>query len=151
MDEQTYPKPERDAKGHWLPGVSGRPTGRKKGERPKASLAVEAMLQGEVQSLTRKAIELALAGDTTALKLCLERLLPPAKGRHVQLDWPAITSAAAAVEAMAQVTEAVGSGEITTDEGAALAAIVEAGRRMVETADLERRIEALEKVHAEQT
>jgi hypothetical protein len=105
---------------------------------------------GEVQSLTRKAIELALAGDTTASKLCLERLLPPAKGRHVQLDWPAITSAAAAVEAMAQVTEAVGSGEITTDEGAALAAIVDAGRRMVETADLERRVTELEKANERQ-
>jgi hypothetical protein len=52
---------------------------------------------------------------------------------------------------MARITEAIGSGEITMEEGSALAAVVEASRRIIETADLERRIEALEKVHAEQT
>jgi hypothetical protein len=52
---------------------------------------------------------------------------------------------------MAQITQAVGSGEIITDEAASLASVIEAGRRMVETADLERRIQALEKVNAEQT
>jgi hypothetical protein len=77
--------------------------------------------------------------------------LLPAKGRHVQLELPPITNAAAAVAAMAQITQAVGSGEITTDEAASLASVIEAGRRMVETADLERRIETLERVNAEQT
>lgn len=151
MNSRADEKPERHADGHWCPGHSGNPRGRPRGARAKATLAVEAMLQGELHGLTRKAIEIALQGDTTALRLCLERLLPPAKGRHVQLELPPITNAAAAVAAVVQITQAVGSGEITTDEAASLAAVIEAGRRMVETADLERRIQALEKVNAEQT
>jgi hypothetical protein len=151
MNSRAYEKPERDADGQWVPGHSGNPKGRPRGARAKATLAVEAMLQGELRGLTRKAIELALQGDTTALRLCLERLMPPARGRHVQLELPPITNAAAAVAAMARITEAVGSGEITTEEGSALAAVVEASRRMIETADLERRISALEEVNAKQT
>jgi hypothetical protein len=151
MNSRADEKPERDADGHWCPGHSGNPRGRPRGARAKATLAVEAMLQGELHGLTRKAIEIALQGDITALRLCLERLLPPAKGRHVQLELPPITNAAPAVAAMAQIMQAVGSGEITTDEAASLASVIDAGRRMVETADLERRIQALEKVNAEQT
>ena len=33
----------------------------------------------EAEALTRKAIERALEGDTTALRLCLDRLLPPCR------------------------------------------------------------------------
>jgi hypothetical protein len=150
MNSQAEENPERDTDGHWCPGHSGNPRGRPRGARAKATLAVEAMLQGELQGLTRKAIELALQGDTTALRLCLERLLPPARGRHVQLDLAPVTNAATAVAAMARITEAVGYGEITTDEAASLASVIEAGRRMVETADLERRVTELEKANERQ-
>ena len=49
---------------------------RPKGARNRATLAAETLLDGEAEALTRKAVELALAGDTTALRLCLERVLP---------------------------------------------------------------------------
>ena len=48
-------------------------------------MAAEALLDGEAEALTRKAVELALEGDTVALRLCLERLLPPRKSRRVTL------------------------------------------------------------------
>jgi len=53
-------------------GVSGNPNGRPKGSRNSATLATEAMLDGEAEALLREAIDMALAGDTVALKLCLE-------------------------------------------------------------------------------
>jgi hypothetical protein len=84
MNSRAEKRPERHTDGHWCPGHSGNPRGRPRGARAKATLAVEAILQGELKGLARKAIELALAGDTTALRLCLERLMPPARGRHVQ-------------------------------------------------------------------
>ena len=37
---------------------------------------VEALLDGEAETLTRKAIELATAGDMQALRLCLDRIAP---------------------------------------------------------------------------
>jgi hypothetical protein len=42
--------------------------GKRKGTRNKVTLAVEALLDGEAETLTRKAIELATAGDLTALR-----------------------------------------------------------------------------------
>jgi Family of unknown function (DUF5681) len=43
------------------PGQSGNPAGKPKGTRNKTTLAVEALLDGEAETLTRKAIELAKA------------------------------------------------------------------------------------------
>ena len=62
------------------PGQSGNPNGRPKGSRNAATLALESLLDGEAEALTRKAVELALAGDIAALRLCLDRILPPRKG-----------------------------------------------------------------------
>jgi len=69
-------------------GQSGNPAGRPPGARHKATVAAEAMLDGEVEALTRKAIELALAGDTTALRLCLDRILPPRCERPTSFELP---------------------------------------------------------------
>jgi len=62
------------------PGQSGNPTGRPKGARHKTTLAIESLLDGEAEALTRKVIEKAKEGDLAALKLCLDRLLPMRKG-----------------------------------------------------------------------
>jgi hypothetical protein len=67
--------------------------GRKEpGTRP--TLALEALLQGEGEALTRKAVELAFAGDTVALCLCLDRLMPARKDRHVVFALPKLQTAA---------------------------------------------------------
>ena len=51
-------------------GRSGNPAGRRTGSRNKATLAAAALLAGESEGLTRKAVELALVGDPTAMRLC---------------------------------------------------------------------------------
>jgi hypothetical protein len=58
------------------PGKSGNPAGKLKGTRNKTTLAVEALLDGEAETITRKAIELAKEGNLTALRLCLDRIAP---------------------------------------------------------------------------
>ncbi|MGH7064786.1 MAG: DUF5681 domain-containing protein, partial [Stellaceae bacterium] len=62
-------------------GKSGNPVGRQPGSRNRASLAAEALLDGAADGLTRRAVELAVAGDPMALKLCLERILAPRRDR----------------------------------------------------------------------
>jgi hypothetical protein len=54
------------------PGQSGNPAGKPRGSRNRTTLAVEALLDGEAETLTRKAIELAKAGDLAALRVCLD-------------------------------------------------------------------------------
>jgi len=68
-------------RGQFKPGQSGNPRGKPKGARHKATLAALELLDGEAEALTRKAVDLALEGDTTALRLCLERIAPPARMR----------------------------------------------------------------------
>jgi hypothetical protein len=125
-------------------GQSGNPSGKRKGTRSAITLAAEAMLDGEGKALTRKAIDMALAGDTTALRLCLERLLPPRKDRPVRLTLPPIKTAADAAGAMAAIVDAVGRGEITAAEGREVGSIVEIFVRALEAGDFERRLAALE-------
>jgi hypothetical protein len=59
------------------PFPKGNP-GRPKGARHKATVAAEALLDGQAEALTQKAVDAALEGDTTALRLCLD---PAAVGR----------------------------------------------------------------------
>jgi hypothetical protein len=125
-------------------GVSGNPAGKAPGTRHHATRAVLSLLDGEADALTRKAVELALKGDTTALRLCLERLAPPAKDRPISVSLPPLAGAEDASKAMAAVVGAMASGEITPSEAGAVAAVVETYRRTVETADIERRLAALE-------
>jgi hypothetical protein len=72
--------------------VKNQPSRRRPGSRNKATLAAAALLAGESEALTRKAVELALAGDPTAIRLCIERLLPPCRERTVKFTLPPIES-----------------------------------------------------------
>ena len=100
-----------------------------------------ALLEGETEAITRKAIELAKAGDTVALKLVLERLLP--KSRAVRIDLP-MRTLADLDQAGETVREALAEGAVTLDEVRSLAGLLEARRRLIETTELERRLAALE-------
>ena len=129
-----------DDSGKFAEGNPGKP----KGARHKTTRAVEELLQGEAEGLTRKAVNLALEGDTTALRLCLERIAPPRKDTPVEFDLPSMQSASEAAEAAQAVLQAVSGGELTPLEAASVMGLVESYRRTLETSELEKRIEALE-------
>lgn len=135
---------DRDEGGRFRPGHGQPGPGRPTGLRNRASRAADALLDGEAEALTRKAVELALGGDTTALRLCLERICPPRKERPVMVELPAVESAQDAVAALAAILRLVAAGEITPSEGQALAGLVELQRKAIETEEMERRIAALE-------
>lgn len=130
------------------PGQSGNPAGKAKGTRHKVTLAIEALLEGEAEALTRKAIELGLAGDMTALRLCMDRLASVRRDRPVTLDLPRIETAADLPSATQAILEAVAAGELTPCEAAELGRLVDAHARAIEVTDLHRRLEALEEGRA---
>ena len=134
----------KQAGGKFTPGVSGNPAGKPRGTRHKATRAVEALLEGEAEGLTRKAIEMALRRDGPALRLCLDRIAPPRKDAPVSFDLPPVKSASDAVTASSALLDAVAIGEVTPDEAGRVMALLTAHKALVETADLEQRIEALE-------
>jgi Family of unknown function (DUF5681) len=123
-------------------GRSGNPGGRRRGSRNKATLAAAALLAGESEALTSKAVEMALAGDPSAMRLCMERVLPPCRERSVRFAMPSVEPARSAepcgpsprdvVLAMNAVTSALAHGEITPGEAERIAGVVDTFVRAVE-------------------
>jgi hypothetical protein len=126
-------------------GKSGNPNGRPKGHRNKATMAIEELLDGEAEALTRKVIEKALEGDLTALRLCLDRLLPPRRDRPVTFELPKIESAADARKASSAILAACAVGTLSPGEAAEILSLVAAFVQVVETTETEARLAALEK------
>ena len=126
------------------PGQSGNPAGKPKGTRNATTLALEAMLDGQASALTQKAINLALAGDMAALRLCLDRILPPRKDSPVAFDLPEMKTLNDAVPAMGALVKAVGQGDLTPTEAGELTKMVQAFAKIIETAELEERVRKLE-------
>ena len=125
-------------------GRSGNPLGRRVGCRNKTTIAAAALLAGEAEALTRMAVELALIGDPTALRLCLERILPPCRERTEKFALPPIETAADIAPAMKAVTSALAAGLISPGEAATIAAVVDTFVRAIETSDFERRLQLVE-------
>ena len=144
MTDGAKSPPKNKLSPPWKPGQSGNPKGRPKGSRNRVSVACDELLDGEAEKLTRKAIEMALGGDNTAMRLCLERICPPRKERPINLALPHLETAADGPKVLSVIVEAVSDGDITPSEAQALAGMIETYRRTLETEELERRLAALE-------
>jgi hypothetical protein len=118
--------------------------GRPQGSRNKATIALQEMLDGHGESITRKCALLALQGDPTALRLCMERLIPPRRDSPVKFNLPAVNTAADVGKAMERVLSGVARGQLTPAEGQMIAAVLEVRRKVIETEEHENRIRALE-------
>jgi len=105
---------------------------------------VEALLSGQAEALSQKAVDLALEGDTTALRLCIERIAPQGKDSPVDFDLPPMESAEDAAKAAASVISAVWTGDLTPTEGAKVMGLIETYRRTLEMTELEQRVATLE-------
>src|SRR5262245_28344844 len=130
-------------------GRSGNPEGRPRGSRNKATMAVEALLDGEANAIARKAVEKALEGDMAALRLCLERLLPPRRDRPVTFELPEIENVNDLVIASSAILKACATGTLSPGEAVEVMGLISSHVRVVEMTDIEARLTALEK--AEQT
>ena len=131
----------------WPKGKSGNPTGRPLGARNKATIFAEQLFAGEAEALTRKAIELALKGDTTALKLCLERVVPPQRDRTVTFDLRPTETVADASKAISDVLKAVSEGCLTPAEAEVICQILQMKGHIMSNALLEERLLRLEVMH----
>lgn len=122
------------------PGNPGKP----RGTRHRVTRAIEELLEGQHEKLTQAAIDKALEGDTTALRLCLDRLAPPRKDAPITFELPPVVTMADVIGASTAVLTAVAAGEVTPDEAGRVMALLSAHRLIVETGDLEARLAALE-------
>jgi hypothetical protein len=126
------------------PGRSGNPGGRPRGSRNRSTQALEAILDGEAEALTRRAIEMALEGDGPAMRMCLDRLMPVRKDRPITFTLPEIETAADLTKATRSLMQGVADGEITPSEAAELSKLVDAHVKAIEAVDFATRLAALE-------
>lgn len=148
MADNSLPKQPggRGVGRQFAPGESGNPGGRKPGTRARATVFGEAILQRDADAIIEAVVEAAKAGDPTAMRLCVERLVPLRRGRAVVFPLPRLLTAADVGDAMAAVAAAMARGELTPDEATAVAGVIELRRRSIETTELEQRLSNLERI-----
>lgn len=137
---QNFTRPDP----RWPAGTSGNPMGRPKGKRNKITELLENVLDDEAEVLVRKVMEVALKGNPAALKLCIDRVLPPIRTRPMSIALPEMNTAADMVRGMSAVIHAAANGEIDVKQAQALATIFETKRKCLETVEFEERLHILE-------
>jgi hypothetical protein len=130
----------RNTAGQFTEGNSGKP----KGSRNKATIAIESLLEGQAEALTQTAISKALDGDSMALRLCMDRIAPLPKDNTISFPLPHMESSKDASKAAGSVLKAVSIGEITPIEGSRVMGLIDSFRRTLELTVIEHRIQALE-------
>jgi hypothetical protein len=119
--------------------------GRPKGSRNKKSDPGKELLKEYEPHLTRKLIALGLEGDPRALKICMDRLVPAPRDASVHIALPKVMkSNGDLVNAAEKITRGVGKGILSPSDGEKIMNVIEGQSRVIENADLEKRVEQLE-------
>ena len=125
-------------------GQSGNPAGKPKGARNKTTLALQALLDGEGEEITRKAIEVAKEGDMAAIRLIMDRVLPARKDSPVSFKLAPVASASDASKAIGAILSAVAAGKVTPSEANETSKLITSYIDALRTTELEQRIQQLE-------
>jgi hypothetical protein len=144
MTKSTASADGKQIPGRFKPGQSGNPAGKAPGTRHRMTILAEKLMADDAEEVTRAVIAAAKTGDMQAARLILDRIAPLRKGRTVEIELPAVETAADVLKAIGAVIAETAKGTITPDEAAVVAGVLEAKRKAIETADLERRLAALE-------
>jgi hypothetical protein len=105
--------------------------GRPKGSRNKAKSPEQATLDEYAPHLTRKCIALAMQGDRSALRICMERVSPARRGSRIPIALPRIETVGDVDRAAEKVTQALRRGHITPTEGSMLMNTLESRSRII--------------------
>ena len=125
-------------------GQSGNPAGRPRGSRSRSTLLVHDLFEGELEAIARKTLDMAIAGDIAAIRICLDRLAPTGKNRPIICALPPLDTAAATVAAAGTIVAEVAAGDLTAAEAADLAKVVDLYVRTLETRSFGERLTELE-------
>lgn len=136
--------PRERSGGRYLPGESGNPAGRPVGSRNRATILAESLVDGRAEKVVATLLAKAERGNTAAMRLVIERLLPKRKERPVSVRIPELLSAADLVQAYSEVLASVARGEMTLGEADAFTTLLDRQRVAIETGELAARVAELE-------
>jgi hypothetical protein len=125
-------------------GQSGNPRGRPPGARNRSTLLYRELLDAEGTAVLKRTITSAKKGNKVAMRLIIERLVPPAKSGTAALDLPVMQQACDVAEAAQEVIAAAARGDLTLSEAREWMSLIDRQRVTIETRDLAVRLEVLE-------
>jgi hypothetical protein len=140
MDDFARPRHRAEPRPRGRPFAKGNP-GRRPGSKNKTTVIGHALLKEAEERLVRKAIEVAEAGDVQMLKFLLDRILP----KERCIDLPPMDHDCDPVERGEAILEAVCAGRIAPNEAGALGSLVAGYARIIQFAELDQRLQAIEK------
>ena len=114
------------------PGNPGRPPGSKN----KLTQFLEELVENEGETLTRKLIELAKAGNPRSLLYCMDRLLPLRRSQPINLELPKIDRVQDVALATAAVADAVSNGTITPEEASHVVRLLDSYANAIIASDI---------------
>jgi hypothetical protein len=141
MDEFTKSGHLEARRTRGRPFAQGNP-GRKAGSKNKTTVIAQALPNGGLE-LVQTGYEQAKAGNVSMLKFFLERILP--RDRLIQIELPPMEHASDAAGLLGAIIDATGRGQITPNEAAALGHVVETRARIMNDAEVNLRLDDLEK------
>ena len=141
---------QKQGSGRFRKGQSGNPAGKPLGARHRVTVLAEKLMEDDAESVVQAVVTKAKKGDMAAAKLVLDRIAPPRKGRLVKFCLPEMSSADEIGSAVGAIACAMAKGELTPEEAASVAAVLEIRRKAFELVEIEARLLALEKLAEEE-
>lgn len=143
-DESERARAHRHSNGRFAKGNPGGP-GRPRGTAlSRSALALDELGADVGRELMNVVVEQAKAGNLRAAELVLSRVWPARRGRPLAIDAEPLQAMADLEPASNALTEAVLKGEVTPQEGRSFASLMAMQCRLLETVDIERRVQAIE-------
>jgi hypothetical protein len=114
------------------PGHSGNPAGRPPGSLNKKTIALDEAFAESAQEILADVITRAKNGEKSAMRMCMDRMLPPRRDRAVAIELPVIKTPEDAELALTVVTDELAAGNLTIAEASALVALIDRMLRLAE-------------------
>ncbi len=123
------------------PGESGNPDGRPKGSKDKRTQYRE-MFRDEAENLIKKAVEMAKDGDSSMMRLCIDRIVSPYRARDQKVKLDDLTGTL--TDKGEKIIETMSAGVIAPSDAAKMLQVLVAQARIVELDELDKRVSRLE-------
>jgi hypothetical protein len=114
------------------PGQSGNPGGRPTGSLNKKTIAAQAVMAERAEEMASNLLDRAKNGDPTAMRLCMEQLVPSGRNRRVAIELPVIKTPEDAELALTVVTDELAAGNLSISEASALVGLIDRMLRVAE-------------------
>ncbi len=125
-------------------GQSGNPSGKKPGTLNKRTQLAK-LFEAHAPELINKCIELALAGDTNALRLAIERLTPRVKDEPLIINLPPEKITPALISQLAEdVIRMMSNGNITPEQAKSIFEVIKSYRENLPLEELLAQIKSLQ-------